>query len=352
MKTPVIAFAGLILFASGSLAQNQPLVGMPLAAPPLMQTSGATSLGSVPSQEGADIANRIKLRGYVDFLYENESRPDGDTNGFEESGIDLDFLFDFTPVTAEIHTQSRIDFLSIEQAFVNYAVNPNFGISLGRQLQLLGFESDEATGLYQISHAYQHADTDSDLQRGYDEGVRFNFNAGKFGLAVGLSNGLDDGLQDSGFGLDVQAAYVLMPGLEARIGYSVKEPDDSTSVGSHTEKLDRLNAWVLYQRGSFTGAVEFNDIDNQGMDGWSYMVMGNYQFTSTFGFTVRYSQENYSGPTGLDSYKVSLAPTLTLSDNWSLALEYSFGELDQYMPGAAKTSDDIDTLLIESIFSF
>ena len=229
-------------------------------------------------------------------------------------------------------------------------VNPNFGISLGRQLQLLGFESDEATDLYQISHAYHHADgnSSSGLQRGYDEGVRLNFNAGKFGLAVGLSNGLDGGLQDSAFGLDVQAAYVLMPGLEARIGYSAKEPD---ATNANQEKLDRLNVWVLYQRGALTGAVEFNDIDNQGVDGWSYMVMGNYQFTSTFGFTVRYSQENYSGLTGLDSYKVSLAPTLTLSDNWSLALEYSFGELDQYGT-TAPVPHDVDTLLVESIFSF
>ena len=36
MKTPVIAFAGMVLLASGLLAQNQPLPGMPMAAAPLM----------------------------------------------------------------------------------------------------------------------------------------------------------------------------------------------------------------------------------------------------------------------------------------------------------------------------
>ena len=348
MKTPVFACAGLILFVSGALAQIQPPVAMPIAAPPLVQGSDATSLGAPAPQEGADIANRVKLRGYVDFVYENENKHAADTNGFDSSSVDLDFLFDFSPVTAEVHTQTDIDDgLGLEQAFVDYAVNPNFGISFGRQLQLLGFESDEATGLYQTSHAYQHADSNgSGLQRGYNDGIRLNFNAGKFGMAFGLHNGLDGSLKDGGLGLDVQAAYVIMPGLEARIGYSQKEP---SGVG---EKLDQLNFWVLYQTGSFTGAVEFNDIDNQGADGWSYMVMGNYQFNSSFGFTVRYSQEDYSGPTGLDSYKVSLCPTLTLSDNWSLALEYSFGELDHYVPLAPKTPDDIETLTIESIFSF
>ena len=70
MKTPVIAFAGMVLLASGLLAQNQPLPGMPIAAPPLMaQASDGTSLGTIPAQDGNDIANRIKLRGYIDMTY-------------------------------------------------------------------------------------------------------------------------------------------------------------------------------------------------------------------------------------------------------------------------------------------
>tara|TARA_Y100001934_G_scaffold227507_1_gene273326 strand:- start:4121 stop:5230 length:1110 start_codon:yes stop_codon:yes gene_type:complete len=369
MKTPAFACAGLILLVSGALAQIQPPVAMPIAAPPLVQASDATSLGAVSPQEAADIANRIKLRGYIDFSYENSDvEREGSTNGFDLSSVDLDFLFDFTPVTAEIHAQTGLlDALTIEQAFINYSVNPNFGISFGRQLQLLGYEGDEATDLHQISHAYQFADNffnvakdgrgktalsntglvvSDRLNRHYNDGVRFNFNAGKFGLALGLSNdmtGSGDSLANDSFGLDLQAAYVIMPGLEARVGYAMQEQ-------ASQEKVDQINAWLSYQRGSFTGAFEINDWDIAGVDGWSYMLMGNYQLNSTFGFTVRYSQENYSG--FLDSYKVSLAPSLNVSENWALALEYSFGELDVYGTTVGGGTHDIDSLILQSIFSF
>ncbi|MFP6899980.1 MAG: hypothetical protein VCA36_03490, partial [Opitutales bacterium] len=133
MKTPVLAFAGMVLLASGVFAQNQPLPGMPMAARPLMAAaSDGTALGTIPAQDGSDIANRIKLRGYVDLSLTDidVDTPSGVGNADQGTlgvkSVDLDFLFDFSPVTAEIHIQhenSADDVIGIEQAFVNYAVN-------------------------------------------------------------------------------------------------------------------------------------------------------------------------------------------------------------------------------------
>ena len=169
MKTSLFAFAGLLVLATGALAQNQPapggFTGMPLAAPTLSSASDVTSLGAVPPQVGSDIANRIKLRGYVDMTYSDFSmnHGGGDQGTLGVKSVDLDFLFDFSPVTAEIHLQNEtsadddID-TGVEQAFVSYAFNPNFNISFGRQRQLLGFEGDEATDQYLSTRSYFFGD--------------------------------------------------------------------------------------------------------------------------------------------------------------------------------------------------
>ena len=44
--------------------------------------------------------------------------------------------------------------VGLEQLFARYSVNDVFNFSFGRQLTVLGYEADEAPGLYAVSNAY------------------------------------------------------------------------------------------------------------------------------------------------------------------------------------------------------
>ena len=136
----------------------------------------------------------------------------GHDKGFN-TAVDVDFLFDFSPVTAESHTNLSSDREdsstgstslvlipdsttgsttagALEQVFIRYNFNRDFSISMGRQLTTLGFEGDEAPNLYQVSNAYLMTDDTanggaSSYRRHYVDGIRANFNNGRFGFSIG-----------------------------------------------------------------------------------------------------------------------------------------------------------------------
>ena len=402
MKNSVTAFAAFLLFASGAFAQRQPAVagfpGMPIANPRLTSAQDNTDLGSVAQQDdGSDIANRIKLRGYIDMSYSDISMDKGGDQGtLSVKSVDIDFLFDFSPVTAEIHVQhenSADDVMGIEQAFVNYSVNPNFNITFGRQLQLLGFDGDEATDQYLSSRAYflgdnydmyktntvvdaAHPSTHPNstgipgylgkLNHNYNDGIRANFNAGRFGFAVGLYDGIWQsnseekkmGFADGEWGIDVQAAIVIVPGLEARLGYarhndyhSYTAPVPPATTGTATAingDVDQLNFWIAYETGNLTLAAEYSDYDWNGDDGRAWMLLANYQFNSRLGGTLRFSAEDFDK---FDTWKISVGPSIRITENLLTRFEYSYAQSDIYNTG---TDSDLDVqmVLAEGLFTF
>ncbi|SVD42806.1 uncharacterized protein METZ01_LOCUS395660, partial [marine metagenome] len=189
MKTLLSFFSASVLAVSFSFAQVPGIPGLSRA--PVASGSQGTNLGAntTSGAGGIDLANRVKLRGYVDFMYNNvddEGVRSGHDKGFDTSA-DVDFLFDFSPVTAELHTElSSGGGVSLEQAFIRYSVNRDFNISMGRQLTTLGFEGDEAPNLYQVSNAYLMTDDTANggedgSRRKYVDGIRANFNNGRFG---------------------------------------------------------------------------------------------------------------------------------------------------------------------------
>ena len=140
-----------------------------------------TALGANTTSGAAGIAlgNRVVMRGYADFIYgyttksikpdDKTTVQDSDTSDFS-TAADVDFLFDFSPITAELHfnatnsnkvsgttkdsfgndlnTTGSSGGVGLEQAFARYSFNRDFHITFGRQLTSLGFDDDEAPGLY------------------------------------------------------------------------------------------------------------------------------------------------------------------------------------------------------------
>jgi hypothetical protein len=401
-----------------------------------------TDLGANNTVNAAGIAlgNRVKLRGFVDFRYDNtdiEATAGSQSAGYTgthdkrfRTGVDLDLLIDFSPVTSEVHLNASTDDIGLEQAFIRYSFNRDFNLTFGRQLTVLSVESDESTGLNQVSHAYaadvaledgvtdgknglgtflglgglnslgkthvvggtqaqidagtaHYLSVDSStalpgqLRRNYVDGIRANFNNARFGLTVGLHNGLwtNDNLNDSNIGIDIAAALMIVPGLEWQIGYAYESNDawDNSVAGYNSaaklhnttavpadmvgyiptgDHISQFNTFLTYKTGGLTLGIEYDMWDIYALEMWDIMLSANYQFNNLLGLTFRYSHEDFEvdglGAEG-DTDRFTLSPSFSVTDNLTILLEYSRISLNSTALGGSYSADEV---YAETLFNF
>jgi hypothetical protein len=345
--------------------------------------SDGTTLGAneTLTADGIALGNAVKLRGYVDFILGYDDEKDSDQNEEFFTTADVDLLLDFSPVTAEIHlaaeSESDGEDVSLEQVFGRYSINEDLHITFGRQLTVLGYEADEAPGLFAVTTAQVLGD-DSDIsllgdtktRRNYVDGVRVNYNNGMFGLTVGLHDGywVSDHFDGDDMAIDLAASVMFFPGLEARIGYaheslnadSITEsnpiPGLPDLVSSKDGDIDQINMWLSWNPGALTLATEFDDygIDRGSfgkIDYWSWMLLGNYQFTDWFAGTLRYTHEDIeSGSSAYDSDRLTFAVLFSLTDNFGLNVEYSTTSVDT--PSGTTSPGDYNEFYIEGLITY
>ena len=172
MKHINALIACLVATATFTSAQTSRM--MPAVSSPAMADDG-TELGAntTLTSSGIALGNRVKMRGFVDFRYDYTDLDNlRDDDARFRTAADVDFLFDFSPVTGEVHLAASSDEVGLEQAFIRYNFNQDFSISAGRQLTVLGFEKDESPNMYQTSYAYI-SDLASDVQEGSDALKKF-----------------------------------------------------------------------------------------------------------------------------------------------------------------------------------
>ena len=99
MKTLFSSILALAMGVTASVAQIPGMMSMPSAQP-----LEGTSLGAneTIAYDGIALGNRVKLRGYVDFIYGYDDNGSNDNSAFSATA-DVDFLVDFSPVTGEVH---------------------------------------------------------------------------------------------------------------------------------------------------------------------------------------------------------------------------------------------------------
>ena len=105
----IISTLSALLFTGAYLSAQMP--GMMTMQPSAPE---GTALGANTTSGAAGIAlgNRVVMRGYADFIYgyttksikpdDKTTVQDSDTSDFS-TAADVDFLFDFSPITAELH---------------------------------------------------------------------------------------------------------------------------------------------------------------------------------------------------------------------------------------------------------
>ena len=334
MKTKSVFFCSLLFTGSFLFAQMPGMMTMQSSAPQ------GTTLGANTTSGAAGIAlgNRVVMRGFVDFRFNHKDDESiKDTENFTTSA-DVDFLFDFSPVTGEIHLNAHSGGVDLEQALGRYAINRDFNLSFGRQLTALGYESDEQPALLSVSKAYLWG-----LGRNYVDGVRANFNNGRFGFSIGAHdsyfNGSPENLDNQNMAIDLAASLMIIPGLEARLGYAEQHEKDK-------DDLSQFNAWIAYNPGDLTLAFEYDNADKPNSnDYWSMLLLANYQFNEMFGATFKYSHEDEEvGDKEADRFTFALLFTIT--QNLFFNVEYSHSEVD------AASDYDVEEFYLEALLTF
>lgn len=342
MKLSTILLSALLGFST-AFAQIPGMMSTQVSSAP-----EGTALGANETLTAAGIAlgNRVKMRGYVDFMYSYVDNDVTDTAEFLTSS-DVDFLFDLSPVTAELHLNIDDSANLMEQAFGRYSFNSDFHLTFGRQLTSLGYEADEAPGLYAVSNAYSVSPGGIALRRNYVDGVKLNFNNGQFGFILGLHDaywGVQDNFNDH-VAIDLAASVMIVPGLEARLGYAFEDHDDPAGVDND---IRQINAWIAYNPNDLTLALEFDSFAFYGDDLWSLMLLANYQFTDWFAATLRYSHEDLDqGGSESDADRFTLALLFTITQNLGLNVEYSHASVE-----VGSTDYDVNEFYIEGLVSF
>ena len=152
-----LCFASTCLFGQIPHSRNHAIIctGKALLWVPMILSASGIALG-----------NRVKMRGFIDFRFDYTDLDDLATDDDKRfrTAADIDFLFDFSPVT-EVHLTAHTDGIDLEQAFFRYSFNQDFSLTAGRQLTVLSFEKDESPNMYQTSYAYL-TDVSEDVQGG------------------------------------------------------------------------------------------------------------------------------------------------------------------------------------------
>ena len=331
----------------------------------------------------------LSFEGFVDMSYTHTDmdNPEGNENSFAVDQVEVSWLFDFDPVTAQIDfthlgsDSSRnlqgshagqpigargpvdIDNAGIEQAFATYHMDNGSAITAGLYASMLGFEAFEPTGLYQYSFAY---DVDV-LLPGYAQGVKYTYEQDNtfFGISVqdaGYDRGVGrlGGNQDpSSFAVEAAGSIAMDNGVSFFLGGIFEESD---SAGADDIDSYVINSYVTFETGAWIFAGELNygetDSDLYGLalgadpetEVLSALVMANFAYSEAASVTGRISYIDFDADSSNvsaddDWMKFTLAHGYAFTDNLFLVNEISYSEFDE-----AET--ETLSAAVELIFSF
>jgi hypothetical protein len=222
-------------------------------------------------------------------------------------------------ISSGISTNSDTEF---ETVTITYQYSDTLSFTFGNILSYQGFETYDATGLYQFSYA--GASNTPLYSAGYAVGASADGSAGDidYGIWVGDT---DSGTNS----FEYLLAYNGVENLTVKFIYA----DDPG--------YETVNAWASYDLGDFTIAVESVETeDGTGADVLDVQYVMVYYAMGDAGLTVRFADGDYAG---VEYEKFTISPSYAFSDNVFGLVEFSTEEL-----GAVEQ----DTAAVELIYSF
>ena len=345
-------------------------------------TSALAAASSLATAE-IKINEFLSFAGFVDASYTHTDINDDDNgnssdNSFGIDQVEIDWMFNFGKVTAQIDLQYENnaegqDDNEVEQAFVSYDHGNGLVITTGRYESGLGLEAKEPTGLYQYSTAYTLSGEDTDgeptsILPQYAQGVKATYtsNGNVYYLSVqdqGDSDTSDDdrgrlgGSGDSSWAVELGSSIDLGDGLGWFIGGVIGESEGDE------EDYYIINSHLTYQTGDWTigaelvyGETDADELNNgdlgaasNGQETLQALLMANYAYNECCSITGRISivDTTYDGDEDYDIAKYTLAHNNALTDNLAIITEVSY--IDGELRG-----DDYEELVgaVEVLFTF
>jgi hypothetical protein len=253
---------------------------------------------------------------------------DGDGTGNTDTSVaEYELGFAFTPAESAWSAVAELSFdgegvTDFETVTISYQYSDSLSFTFGNILSYQGFETYDATGLYQFSYA--------------GAGGTPLYSAG---YAVGAS--ADGSIGDIDYGVWVGDTNSGTNSFEYLLAYNGIDNLTVKFIYADDPGYETVNAWASYDLGDFTFAVEtVNTEDGAGADVLDVQMAMIYYAMGDAGLTVRITDGDYAG---VDYEKLTISPSYAFSDNVFGLVEFSTEEL-----GALEQ----DTAAVELIYSF
>jgi hypothetical protein len=302
--------------------------------------AGAALFGATANAEIV-LTDDLSAYGYIDMAL-TDGEGDGNT---ATSVAEFELGFSFTPAESKWSAVAELSFddgdnndsYDFETVTVSYQYSDALSFTFGNILSYQGFETFDATGLYQFSYA----------------GVS---GAPLYTAAYAVGASADYTTGDYDFGLWVGDTAEAETSIEYLVAYNGIENLTLKFIYADDPSYETTNFWASYDYNDFTFAVEYINNDFSNGDGtYSYGAAGTlfngiddvtesealvfmvYKAFGNAGLTFRYTDgeatasglTNPQGIFGTAEYeKITISPSYAFSDNVFGLLEYSEEDLE------------------------
>ena len=297
--------------------------------------AGAALFGATANAEIV-LTDELSAYGYIDMALE-----DGDSAIEEDtttSVVEFELGFAFTPAESAYSAVAELSFgesdVEWETVTISYQYSDTLSFTFGNILSYQGFETYDATGLYQFSYASSSV---------LGNGLAGNLNGpAMYSAAYAVGASADGSIGDIDYGVWVGDSDSGENSYEYLLAYNGIENLTVKVIVADDPGYDTFNAWASYDYGDFTFAVETVTTDDAaGTEVLDLNTLMVYYAMGNAGLTVRLTDGDY----GAESFeKLTISPSYAFSDNVFGLIEFSSEELG--------TRADNDTAAVELIYSF
>jgi len=284
--------------------------------------AGAALFGATANAEIV-LTDDLSAYGYIDMAL-----TDGEGDGNTDTAVaEFELGFAFTPAESAYSAVAELSFdgagvTDFETVTISYQYSDTLSFTFGNILSYQGFETFDATGLYQFSYA--------------GAGGSALYSAG---YAVGAS--ADGSIGDIDYGVWVGDTDSGTNSFEYLLAYNGIENLTVKLIYADDPGYETTNVWASYDYGDFTFAAESVETeDGTGADVLDVQYLMVYYAMGDAGLTLRFSDGEYAG---VDYEKFTISPSYAFSDNVFGLVELSSEEL-----GGVEE----DTIAAELIYSF
>jgi hypothetical protein len=262
------------------------------------------------AQAEIPLTDDLSAYGYIDMWADSL-----DSEGKADYGVqEIELGFAFTPVDSPFSAVFELSFdgagnfsggedlnVESETVTVTYTYSDELSFTVGNILSYQGFETFDATGLYQYSY--------SGLKGAVIYSAGYAFGASADYVTEDYAAGFWIGDNDGEPSIEVLLAYTGVEDLTVKFIYA----DDPG--------YESINLWASYDYGSFTFAAEYYNDEPTGNVESEYMMGLIYYSYGDAGITVRYVDGDKAGE---NFERLTFSPSYSFSDNVFGLLEFTF----------------------------